>query len=70
VSVPVQSSQRLATLVEAADQGRQANPLVAIIHTNDRRLTKLQSLITDLVFGDLNVGTATAQLIEILRAPS
>ena len=70
VSVPVQSSQRLATLVEAADQGRQANPLVAIIHTNDRRLPKLQGLITDLVFGDLNVGTATAQLIEILRAPS
>ena len=70
VNVPVQSSRRLATLVQAAEQGRQANPLVAVVHTNDQRLPKLQGLITDLVFSDLNVSTATAQLIQILRAPS
>ena len=67
VSVPVQSSQALATLVRAADQGRQSNPLVGTLHTNDRRLPALQTLITELVFGEIRATEATPQLIRILR---
>jgi len=70
VSVPVQSSQTLATLVQAADQGRQANALVALVHNNDPRLPELQNLLTDLVFGELRVPAATTRLIGILRGAS
>ena len=67
VNVPAQSSQTLATLVRAADQGRQANPIVALVHNNDRRLPALQTLITALVYGEINATEATPQLIRILQ---
>ena len=67
VGVPVQSSQTLATLVEAADQGRQANALVSMVHNNDPRLPLLQNLLTALVFGEIRVPETTTRLIQILQ---
>ena len=68
VTVPVQSSQVLATMVAAADQGLQANSLVALMHTNDPRIPRVQTLLTKLVFGEMSPGSATTELIRILQA--
>jgi hypothetical protein len=67
VRVPVQSSQVLATLVAAADQGLQANRLVALMHSNDPRIPRLQTLLTELVFGETSPDLATTELIRILQ---
>jgi ABC-type glycerol-3-phosphate transport system substrate-binding protein len=67
VGVPVQSSRTLATLVEAADQGRQSNPLVTLIHTNDPRLPAVNALITSLVFGEVRAPEATPRLLQLLQ---
>lgn len=67
VSVPVQSSQTLATMEIAVAQGRTATPLIALIHTNDRRLPALQTLITELTFGTISAPEATPRLIRILQ---
>lgn len=68
VTVPVQSSQVLAAMVAAADQGLQANSLVTLMHTNDPRIPRLQTLLTQLVFGENNPNGATTELIRILQA--
>ena len=68
VTVPVQSSQVLAAMVAAANQGLQANSLVTLVHTNDPRLPRLQSLLTELVFGESSPEGASTELIEILQA--
>ena len=68
VTVPVQSSQVLAAMVAAANQGLQANSLVTLVHSNDPRIPRLQTLLTQLVFGEANPNGATTELIEILQA--
>lgn len=66
VQVPVQSSQVLKTLVTAAEQGRQATPLAAMLKSNDKRIASIQGLVTKLVFGEINPDSATTELIEVL----
>jgi hypothetical protein len=68
VTVPVQSSQVLAAMVTAANQGLQANSLVTLVHTTDPRIPRLQSLLTELVFGERNPNGATTELLQILKA--
>ena len=68
VTVPVQSSQVLAAMVAAANQGLQANSLVTLVHSNDPRIPRLQTLLTQLVFGEASPNGATTELIEILQA--
>ena len=68
VTVPVQSSQVLAAMVAAANQGLQANSLVTLVHTNDPRLPRLQSLLTELVFGESSPEDASTELVQILQA--
>jgi hypothetical protein len=68
VTVPVQSSQVLAAMVAAANQGLQANSLVSLVHINDPRIPRLQSLLTQLVFGEASPNGATTELIRILQA--
>ena len=67
VTVPVQSSQVLAAMVAAAKQGLQANGLVTLVHTNDPRIPGLQSLLTQLVFGEASPEGASTELIRILQ---
>jgi hypothetical protein len=52
VTVPVQSSKVMAAMVAAANQGLQANSLVNLVHINDPRIPRLQTLLTQLVFGE------------------
>jgi len=52
VTVPVQSSKGMAAMVAAANQGLQANSLVNLVHINDPRIPRLQTLLTQLVFGE------------------
>ena len=68
VTVPVQSSQVLAAMVAAANQGLQANSLVTLVHTNDPRLPRVQTLLTGLVFGESSPEGASTELIKILQA--
>lgn len=68
VTVPVQSSQVLAAMVAAANQGLQANSLVTLVHTNDPRIPSVQNLLTQLVFGEASPEGASTELIEILQA--
>ena len=68
VSVPVQSSQVLAAMVAAANQGLQANSLAARVPTSDPRIVRVQTLLTTVVFGETSPDAATSQLLRILRA--
>jgi arabinogalactan oligomer / maltooligosaccharide transport system substrate-binding protein len=68
VSVPVQSSQVLAAMVAAANQGLQANSLAALVPTSDPRIVRVQTLLTTVVFGETSPDAATSQLLRILRA--
>jgi len=69
VTVPVQSSQVLAAMVTAANQGLQANSLVTLLHTNDPRIPSLETLLTQLVFGETTPSGGATELIRILQAP-
>jgi hypothetical protein len=68
VTVPVQSSQVLAAMVTAANQGLQANSLGSLVHTNDPRIPRLQTLLTQLVFGEATLSGGATELIRILQA--
>jgi ABC-type glycerol-3-phosphate transport system substrate-binding protein len=68
VTVPVQSSQVLAAMVAAANQGLQANTLGALVHTNDPRIQLVQTLLTQLVFGETTPSGGATKLVRILQA--
>jgi len=68
VTVPVQSSQVLSAMVAASNQGLQANSLVTLVHTNDPRIPRLQTLLTELVFGESSPEDASTELVQILQA--
>jgi arabinogalactan oligomer / maltooligosaccharide transport system substrate-binding protein len=68
VTVPVRSSQVLAAMVTAANQGLQANTLVALVHTNDPRIQLVQNLLTQLVFGETTPSGGATKLIRILQS--
>ena len=67
VSIPVSSSQTLATLVRARDQGLQSDQLLPLVQPNNQRSTRLHGLITELVFGEVSAEAATSRLIAILQ---
>lgn len=67
VTVPVQSSQVLAAMVAASNQGLQSNSLVTLVHSNDPRIPRLQTLLTELVFGERSPEAATTELLQILQ---
>ena len=70
VRVPVMSSNVLAAMVKANQQGRNTDEMVSIIKNQDPRIPALQSLINQLVFGELDVAGATDQVINLLsRTP-
>ena len=67
VRVPVASSAVLAAMETAGQQGRQANTVINQIHAGDRRIVRMQNLVNELVFGEVNPEPATDQMIRILR---
>lgn len=66
VRVPVSSSAVLSAMVTSAQQGSQANSLVELIHSNDRRVAEIQNLLTTLVFGEVPPTRAGQNLVAIL----
>lgn len=68
VSVPVQSSGVLAAMVQSRQQAHKVDHLLADIHQEDPRLTKLDSdVIVPVLFGLVDPERATDRLIGILR---
>jgi len=67
ISVPVNSSQTLAALLKARDQGLQTDQLMRLLRSGDRRPAQLQALISEVVFGELSPEEATPRLINLLR---
>ena len=67
VSIPVSSSQTLAALVRAREQGDQTNQLRRMLHPLDPRPQQMQALVTDLVFGEVAPEAAGDRLIQILQ---
>ena len=67
VRVPVASSAVLAAMQTASQQGQMTNTLISNIHHQDRRIVRIQSLINELVFGEVSPDSATTQAIRILR---
>ena len=66
VRVPVMSSNVLAAMVTANEQGRDTNEMLSTIKSRDPRVIALQSLLNQLVFGEVGVDSATDQLISLL----
>lgn len=70
VRVPVLSSSVLAAMVTSSQQGRQSSRLAHLWSGDQARRSQLQSLINELVFGEVSPQTATRTLIRDLnRAP-
>lgn len=69
VRVPVQSSSVLEAMVTALAQGNQTNRLVAEVHSNDERLSGIDTTVNGVVFGELAPAGAASQLAAILQKP-
>lgn len=67
VRVPVSSSAVLSAMVTSAQQGSQTNTLAELMHSNDPRMAEIQTLLTTLVFGEMQPTTAGQRLVAILR---
>jgi hypothetical protein len=67
VGVPVSSSAVLSAMVTSAQQGNQTNTLAELMHSNDPRMAEIQTLLTTLVFGEMQPTTAGQSLVAILR---
>jgi maltose-binding protein MalE len=67
VKVPVNSSAVLRAMVTSAEQGNRTNALIGLINLNDPRVTELQTLLTNVVFGEVQPGSAARSLVAILR---
>lgn len=67
VRVPVLSSSVLAAMVTSSQQGRQSKQLAVLWSGDEVRRSQLQSLINELVFGEVSPQTATRQLVRDLN---
>lgn len=67
VRVPVLSSNVLAAMVMANSQGRNTDEMLSTLHGTDPRIPALQTLINQLVFGQVSPVAATDQVISLLR---
>ncbi len=67
VKVPLQSSRTLEAMVASQTGGQQASTLVAALHNNDPRITATQSVLTQLVFGEVSPSGATNNLLSLFQ---
>ncbi|MEY3767898.1 MAG: hypothetical protein RLZZ11_968 [Cyanobacteriota bacterium] len=67
VKVPLQSSRTLEAMVASQTEGQQASTLVATLHNNDPRITATQSVLTQLVFGEVSPSGATNNLLSLFQ---
>ena len=69
VRVPVQSSSTLRAMATAGQQGRLSNRLLPLLRAQDPRRERLETVIRNVVFGEMGPAGASDQLIAILRNP-
>ncbi len=67
VNVPVRSSQVLATMVAARQQGESSEPLLSWFHLHDPGVKQLEAVLVPLVFGVIEPEAATEAALRILR---
>lgn len=67
VKVPVQSSLTLKAMSESQQDSQRTADLVNLLHEDDRRLTPAQTLITQLVFGEISPQAAASGLITLME---
>lgn len=67
VSIPVQASPTLATLVAARRQGAGVNALLASMHAADPRVARLEQVIVPLLFGVIGPDEAVDASLRVLR---
>jgi len=67
VSVPVRSSQILATMVAARQQGESSEALLSWFHRHDPGVKQLEAVLVPLVFGVIEPEAATEAAVGILR---
>ena len=67
VNLPMQSSQQLQDMQIAGEQGRQINPLAALILSDDSRIPQMQTLLTRLVFGEASPMATADALLPVLE---
>jgi len=68
VTVPVQSSRLLESLVAARRQGEGVGALMSRLHSEDPRLSRLEQVIVSLVFGVIEPERAQQDILRILAA--
>jgi len=67
VNVPVQSSQVLATMVGARQQGESSEALVRWFQLGDPRVKELEAVLVLLMFEVIEPEAATEAVVGILR---
>ena len=67
VRVPVRSSAVLAAMETAAQQGRQNAAVLRIAHSGDPRLETVQTLLSELIFGEITPQATADRLVAALR---
>ena len=67
VNVPVRSSQVLATMVAARQQGESSEPLLSWFHLHDPGVKQLEAVLVPLVFGVIEPEAATEAALRLLR---
>ena len=67
VRVPVKSSQVLEAMATAAQQGKQNDVLTAHFNREERSKDNIQTVVTQLVFGEIKPETAADQLVRLLE---
>lgn len=69
VKVPVKNSQVLEAMATAAKQGHQSDVLTAHLNREDPSRGRIQTVLTQLVFGEIKPETAADQLERLLEPP-
>ena len=67
VKVPVQSSLTLKAMSDSQEASQRTAALVNLLHADDPRLERAQTLITALVFGEISPKGAADELIELME---
>jgi ABC-type glycerol-3-phosphate transport system substrate-binding protein len=67
VQVPVQSSRTLAAIVDSQRAGERSSTMVNLLQDDDPRIAATQSLIAQLVFGEVSPLAATDGLIRLFK---
>jgi arabinogalactan oligomer / maltooligosaccharide transport system substrate-binding protein len=67
VQIPVQSSRTLAAMVDSQRAGERSATMVSLLENDNPRIAATQSLIAQLVFGEVSPLAATDRMIRLFE---